>query len=136
MIVLDCDAAVNIALETTQGNALRALMVEGEKAVAPSLLHAELTHAFKKYVQAGVLSAQEAVLRMRKAQLLVDEYCDDAANCAEVIAESIRLNHSTYDVFYFVLARREAATLFTLDRKLQKLCLDNGVNCVLVDTEF
>ena len=40
------------------------------------------------------------------------------------------------DRLYFVLARRNAATLFTLDRKLQQLCLDNGVNCVLTDTEF
>ena len=39
-------------------------------------------------------------------------------------------------MLYFVLARRNAATLFTLDRKLQQLCLDNGVNCVLTDTEF
>ena len=33
-------------------------------------------------------------------------------------------------MFYFVLARRTGGTLFTTDRKLMKLCLDNGVNCV------
>ena len=43
---------------------------------------------------------------------------------------------SVYDMLYFVLARRNAATLFTLDRKLQQLCLDNGVDCVLTDTNF
>lgn len=33
-----------------------------------------------------------------------------------------------------ILARRNAATLFTLDRKLQELCLDAGVNCVFTET--
>ena len=46
------------------------------------------------------------------------------------------LRHPVYDMLYFVLARRNAATLFTLDRKLQQLCLDNGVDCVLTDTNF
>ena len=51
-------------------------------------------------------------------------------------SEAVRLNHPVYDMLYFVLARRNAATLFTLDRKLQQLCLDNGVDCVLTDTNF
>ena len=50
--------------------------------------------------------------------------------------EAMRLRHPVYDMLYFVLARRNAATLFTLDRKLQQLCLDNGVDCVLTDTNF
>ena len=35
-----------------------------------------------------------------------------------------------YGMFYFVLARRTGGTLFTVDRKLMKLCRDNGVNCI------
>ena len=45
------------------------------------------------------------------------------------LCPSSRLGHSAYDVFYFVLARRNAATLCTLDQRLQQLCLKNGVNC-------
>lgn len=48
----------------------------------------------------------------------------------EAIAESIRLKHSACDMFYFVLARGNAATLFTLYKKLQDICLANGVNCI------
>lgn len=33
-------------------------------------------------------------------------------------------------MFYFMLARRLGATLFTLDRKLMALCEENGVDCV------
>ena len=36
--------------------------------------------------------------------------------------EAMRLDHPVYGLLYFVLARREGATLFTLDQKLQGLC--------------
>ena len=48
----------------------------------------------------------------------------------EVFGEACRLGHSVYDVFYFVLARRLGATLFTEDRRLIELCEQNGVDCV------
>ena len=67
---------------------------------------------------------------------LVSEFCEDDELVVEALSEAVRLNHPVYDLMYLVLARRHAATLFTLDRKLQQLCLDNGVNCVLTDTEF
>ena len=35
-------------------------------------------------------------------------------------------------MFYFVLARRFGATLFTLDRKLIRLCEEQGVQCVAI----
>ena len=54
----------------------------------------------------------------------------------EALIEAIRLDHPVYDLLYLVLARREGATLFTLDQKLQNLCLDNGVNCVFLDKDF
>ena len=60
----------------------------------------------------------------------------DKTQCCEATKEAMRLRHPVYDMLYFVLARRNAATLFTLDRKLQQLCLDNGVDCVLTDTNF
>ena len=46
------------------------------------------------------------------------------------MGESVRLGHSSYDLFYVVLARRTGATLFTLDKKLQDLSLSLGVNSV------
>lgn len=48
----------------------------------------------------------------------------------EALNESIRLQHSTYDLFYFVLARRTGTTLFTLNRNLMRLCDQNSVNWI------
>ena len=36
-------------------------------------------------------------------------------------------------MFYFVLARRTAGTLLTMDQRLIKLALQNGLNCVYED---
>ena len=67
---------------------------------------------------------------------MVDEFCGTKDLLREALIEAIRLDHPVYDLLYLVLARREGATLFTLDQKLQNLCLDNGVNCVFLDKEF
>lgn len=136
MIILDSSAAVDIARETEDGKALAALMLTGETVISSELFYAEVANSFSKYCRAGFFSEKEAKERMVKALQLVEVFCPLEESFAEAFSESIRLEHSVYDIVYLVLARRNGATLFTLDRKLQKLCLDNGVNCVFTDTEF
>ena len=136
MIVLDCNAAVEIARGTENGNALMMLMNNNEKAIAPRFFAYELANVVSKYARGGYIARDAALELGHQAIDLIDEFQDDGNLWEEAVAESIRLKHSAYDLFYLLLARRNAATLFTLDRKLQQLCLDNGVNCVLTDTEF
>ena len=136
MIVLDANAAINIAVGTPEGEALEALMLEGERVTAPALLCAELTHVLEKRIRGGLSSKSEAVAMGTLCLSMVGEFVSDAELWEEALAESVRLHHSSYDLFYFILARRTGSTLFTLDKKLQKLCLDNGVNCVFVDEEL
>lgn len=62
----------------------------------------------------------------------VDKYYSIQELQDEVLSESIRLDHSSCNMFYFVLARRFGATLFTLDRKLIRLCEEQGVQCVAI----
>ena len=96
-----------------------------------------MSNAFWKYHKAGLLDEKTVCANIENAIALVDEFCDlDITLCCEATKDAMRLRHRVYDMLYFVLARRNAATLFTLDRKLHQLCLDNGVNCVLTDTEF
>ena len=136
MIVLDTNAAVAIAMGTDLGDALVMLRNPDECVIAPSFMHAEVAHVMSKYVRGGYLEVSQAVDCARDALLLVDEFRDDASLWTEALTESLRLAHSSYDLFYLVLARREGATLFTLDRKLQKLCDKNGVNAVWLDCDF
>ena len=132
MLILDASAGMCIAMGWPEARDLSALMYEGEKVVAPELYLAEVAHALYKHVRANLLSASEADARFAKASGLVDELVPLAPLAREALSESLRLGHSSYDLFYFVLARRNAATLCTLDQRLQKLCLTNGVNCFSV----
>lgn len=136
MIVLDSSAAVDIVRETEEGKALVSFMLEGEKVISSNLFFAEVSNAFWKYCRAGIYGEEDAKGRVAKAVGLVDEFQPIEDCYVEAFGEAVRLGHSVYDLFYLVLARRNAAQLFTLDRKLQQLCLDNGVNCVFTDTEF
>lgn len=133
MIVLDANAAVAISLGMDMGQALLSLRERDERIIAPKLLVAEIAHSIAKYEKAGFLSADRALAHAQKAIALADELYDDDELWVEAVSESMRLRCSSYDMFYLVLARRHAATLFTLDHKLQRLCLENGVNVIYLD---
>lgn len=130
MIVLDANAAFAISMGLPEGNALSTLLLEEEEIIAPRLLCAELTHTLAKYVRGNYMNAEEAAVCGRDALLLIDRFVDDSSLWLEAMNESIRLDHSSYDMFYYILALRENATLFTLDRRLQDLCAKTGVNCI------
>lgn len=136
MIVLDSCAALEIARETDMGMGFKALMLAGESVIAPNLMHYEVSNAVLKYVRTGERTVEEGAILGHDACDIVDEYvgCEDMWD--EVLSESARLGHPTYDIFYLVLARRTAGTLFTADKKLQKLCMQTGVECVYSDEEF
>lgn len=130
MIVLDCSAALEMVRGTEVGQALRWLCLRDEKVVSSSLLYPELCNALRKYVSARYLDRTNAAGLVDDALGLVDEFYGFEDLYQEVFNESCHLGHPSYDIFYFVLARRLGATLFTEDRRLVKLCEDNGVDCV------
>ena len=130
MIVLDSCAACEMARRTEEGLALWSLLIEEEDVVSCNIMTAELISIVRKLRRKGSITPSVAYGLYHKAQAIVDELDPIEELQDEGLSESIRLDHSAYDMFYFVLARRLGATLFTLDRKLMNLCADNGVNCV------
>ena len=130
MIVMDANAALAIAMGTDTGEALSLLQCAEEEVIAPSLINAEVAHALTKYIRGNHIPSDEAIACGRDALAIVDRFVDDSSLWIEATTEAIRLDHSSYDMFYLLLARREGATLFTLDRRLQSLCESHGVNCV------
>lgn len=130
MIVLDCNAALAMALGSDEGRALSMLAETGEQTIAPTLFHAELAHVLAKYVKGGYFGKSQALEIGRDAAALVSSFCDDGALWPEAMSESIRLDHSSYDMLYFILARRTGSALFTLDVQLAALCAREGVDCV------
>lgn len=130
MIVLDCSAAIHIVRDTPEGRALMQLLLEGEEIAAPDLFSSEIASAVSKYIRFADVPEKMGYAWCKFAFSLVDTIVPSSDLMLEAISESVRLEHSVYDMFYFVLARRNAATLFTLDRDLQELCTAHGVNCV------
>ena len=72
MIVLDSSAAIEIALDTVEGRALRGLWCVDERVVSVPLFQSEVTNAFWKYARAGVMQREEATRRLSIALSLVD----------------------------------------------------------------
>lgn len=130
MIVLDACAVVEMVRRTPEGLALRTLLLRNEKVISCDLIRAEVASVFRKLARTEGLTPQQAEQYLSASMFLIDEFypLDDLQ--AEALQESIRLNHSTYDLFYFVLARRTGSTLFTLDRKLMDFCQKHGVTCL------
>lgn len=132
-VVLDCSAAVNIVRQTEEGLLLASLigMAEVQEVVAPQLFYAEVASAFSKYYRVGTMDHEGATARAEQSVRLVNRFVPLDELAAEALGESLRLGHSVYDMFYFVLARRLDAILLTGDRRLRALCEKNGVRCSL-----
>ena len=132
MIVLDSSAACDMVRKTEEGMAFRALMLSEEKVISCELLRAEVVSIFRKLCRHGLIPIEKVQSFLAESTALVNEYYSIQELQEEVLSESIRLDHSSYDMFYLVLARRFGATLFTLDRKLIRLCEEQGVQCVAI----
>ena len=130
MVVIDANAALEMAFEGERGDALRALLLQGEEAIAPSVFHSEVSNACFKYATFGSMGEEKAQVLLDRVEALVDCFHDDASLAKEALSESIHYRHSAYDMFYLVLARRTGATLFTLDKKMWALARDMHVNCI------
>ncbi|NJE81668.1 PIN domain-containing protein [Olsenella sp. SW781] len=129
MLILDASAGCALSLGWPEGKKFEQLMYEGERALAPQLYIAEIIHVFQKHVRGGKMAAGDMQDNLARALRLVDEFVPMEDLCPEVLSESVRLRHSSYDMFYLVLARRTGGTLLTIDRRLVKLALENGVSC-------
>ena len=132
MIVFDSSALVEMTRQTQDGMALQSFARTDEKKISCDLVRAELASVFRKLTRTEGLTPKEAETYFSNAIDLVDEFSPMEELQVEALREAIRLDHSVYDMFYFVLARRTGGCLFTLDKKLMDLCIDNGVDCIML----
>lgn len=84
--------------------------------------------AVGKYVRAGYLDEENAKKTLVYMLQIIDEYTDACELVIEALHEGLRLKHSIYDMFYFILARRNGAVLLTSDERMRMLCIENGVS--------
>ncbi|MCP9934020.1 type II toxin-antitoxin system VapC family toxin [Cyanobium sp. Candia 9D4] len=119
--VLDASAAVRLILGDPAAAAVAEQIREAAVVLAPELMLTELANTLWKLQKAGHLADLDPQQLLAEARDLVDRVEADRHLQAEALALACHHDHPAYDCLYLALARREAATLISLDRRLQQL---------------
>lgn len=119
--VLDASAAIELLLERPQAHAIRTILAEADCVLAPDLFVPEVTNALWKYLRAGAISVDDAQRAAETAVQLVDEFTSSHILQREALSVAHAWSHPVYDAVYIVLARRNAASLITMDTRLRSL---------------
>ena len=128
--VLDTCAAFEIAFHGPKYKLFKEAYDKAEKVIAPTLFDPEVANVLWQYVRAGEVDEENAKKTLAYLLQMVDEYTDTSELAVEALHEGIRLNHSIYDMFYAVLARRNGAVLLTTDKKFKTLAGTMGISAL------
>lgn len=120
-IVIDASASVGIVLGVTDTGIFTPLLEEANLVVAPDLYVAEVANAIWKYRKADLVSMARCQQALEQAVSLPDRFDSSATLYIEAFALACRHQHPIYDALYLVLARRNNASILTLDRRLAAL---------------
>lgn len=119
--VLDASAAVRLILGDPAAAAMAEQICEAAVVMAPELMLTEVANTLWKLQRAGHLADLDPQQLLAEARDLVDRVEADRHLQAEALALACHHDHPVYDCLYLALARREAATLISLDLRLQQL---------------
>ena len=119
--VLDASAAVRLILAAPAAADLAERVGGAALVLAPELMLTELANTLWKLQRADRLNGLDPQELLAEARELVDRLEPDRHLQAEALALACHLNHPVYDCLYLALARREAASLISSDRRLNAL---------------
>lgn len=119
--VLDASAAVRLTLSDAAASGLAESIRTASLVLAPELMLTEVANTLWKLQRADQLAGLNPQQLLLDARELVDRVEPDRHLQAEALALACHLNHPVYDCLYLALARREAATLVSADRRLNAL---------------
>lgn len=119
--LLDASAAVWLILGDAAAAGLAQQIGEAALVLAPELMLTEVANSLWKLWRADLLNNLDPQQLLADACNLVDRVEPDRHLQAEALALACHLNHPVYDYLYLALARREAATLISADRRLRTL---------------
>ena len=126
--VLDASAAVEVVLGRPAADRVTAILSEAETVWAPELFTFEITNLFWKLSTLGGFPVARCQRALSQALQLPDAWVPGADLVEEVLELACQLRRPAYDLFYLVLARRHAAILLTMDRKLSETAKNLGVH--------
>lgn len=119
--VIDVSAAVEVLLLKEKANKFKDKLADSSWVIAPDLYHAEMANVLWKCFKANIVSHEESLQYTEDGISLIDDFTSGSELWKEALGEGIKYNHSIYDMFYAILARRNDALLITNDKKLSKI---------------
>lgn len=129
-VILDAGAALEIALEGRRGREFREILSGAAVVIAPDLFVSEVTNSFWKYRNFSDISDEQCLNGIEFCLSLIDDFRPAGMLWPEVIREATRLKHSTYDIFYLILARRTGGKILSCDKKLLRIAKDLNIDSV------
>ena len=129
ILLIDASAAVELVLKRTHSAPISNAVADADLVLAPDLYISEVANALWKHSHITGESLDASVLD--DAVAIPDEYLPSHHLYREAFAMGVRNAHPVYDCIYLVASQRRAATLVTLDQRLRRLSLSEGV--VLAD---
>jgi predicted nucleic acid-binding protein len=130
IVVLDCNAAIEIVLKREKGTIFRHLVETSEKTISSEFFRIETANVLRKYYKGKYIEKEECYKLLELSENLIDEFVPISENNVEALSEAIRLDYSAYDMLYLTLARRTGALLITLDRPLNDIARREGIEVV------
>jgi len=119
--VLDVSAAVEILLKKEKTQKFKTELARASWVIAPDLFHSEIANVLWKCYRAKIVNHEESLQLSEDGILMIDDFTSGSDLWKEALGEGIKYNHSIYDMFYAILARRNDAILITNDNKLAKV---------------
>jgi len=127
---LDANAAFWMVLKKESSAMFTDYIAKADLVIAPTLLTTEATNVFWKYQKFSDFPYDKCEKSIDYIVSLPDEYVNELQLYRESFKLGCMLDHSVYDMIYLVLARRNNATLLTMDQRLVASAEKAGVNTV------
>jgi predicted nucleic acid-binding protein len=121
-VILDVSGAMEIIRRTEKAGRFSDLLKSASLRLSPDLYIPELANTLRKYYVAKIYTEEQCLQYIEAGIKLVDHFVDSKELWQEAFCEAINNNHSVYDLFYVVSARRYGGTLVTNDGPLAAIC--------------
>jgi len=126
-VVIDVSGIIEILFRKEKMDDYINIINESELVITPNLYIPELTNTLWKYVKKNIYTEEECIQYIKDGIAYIDHFIDSKKLWQEALSEGIKNDHSIYDIFYMICARRENATMLTCDNDLIKICRKNDV---------
>jgi predicted nucleic acid-binding protein len=125
--VIDVSGVMEILLHKEKTDIFNKTLQNAVLVITPDLYVSELANTLWKYHKTKTLSKEQCTLYMQQGIRMINNFVNANEIWEEAFSEGINNNHSVYDMFYMVAARRHAGTLITNDTSLAAVCKKNHV---------